>query len=89
MKYFSYILECANGDRYFGHTNNLSRRIQEHTSGKVISTRRKRPINLVYFEEFTSRKDAYHREHQFKNGKTRKNTINELIQNFDPKMSRV
>jgi predicted GIY-YIG superfamily endonuclease len=52
MKYYFYILECNSGERYYGQTNNLSRRVEEHAKGRVVSTRRKRPIRLVYHEEF-------------------------------------
>ena len=82
MIYYFYILECINGNRYYGHTNDLARRIFEHSKCKVKSTKSKRPIRLVYFEEFDSRKDACRYEMKFKNGKTRKETIDKLIKGF-------
>jgi len=43
-----------------------------------------------YFEEFSSRSEAFRREIQCKNGKTRKKTIDKLIVGFPKrKMSRV
>jgi len=82
MSHYFYILECTNSNKYYGHTNNLARRIEEHNKGEVKSTKNKRPIRLVYFEEFDSRKDACRYEMKFKNGKTRKETINKLIDRF-------
>jgi len=37
---------------YTGFTEDLDRRIAEHMRGHVISTRNRRPLKLVYFEEF-------------------------------------
>ena len=89
MVYF-YILICSDGDKYYGHTNNLIKRIADHSKGHVYSTKDRRPIRLAYYEEFNSRSEAFRREMQFKNGKTRKETIEKLINSFDiSKMSRV
>ena len=53
----------------------------EHAKGRVYSTKNKQP-ELVYYEELNSRSEAFRREAQFKNGKTRKKTIEELIDSF-------
>jgi len=88
--YYFYILICNDGNKYYGHTNNLMRRLADHSRGYVCSTRDKRPIRLVYYEEFNFRSEVFRREMQFKNGKTRKETIQKLINSFDiGKMSRV
>ena len=79
--YHAHILECNNGTEYYGHINNLAERIKNHTRGNVYSTRNKQP-KLVYYEEFNSRSEAFKREMQFKNGKTRKKSIDRLIQSF-------
>ncbi len=31
--YFTYILRCNNGMRYFGHTHNLKNRLKDHMKG--------------------------------------------------------
>ncbi len=82
MTYYFYILQCRDGYKYYGHTNNLARRILEHSKGEVKSTKKRRPVKLVYFEEVKSRKEAFKREMQFKNGKTRKETISKLTRGF-------
>jgi len=87
--YYFYILSCNDGSRYYGHTNNLDRRLKEHLLGHINWTRNKKP-ELVYFERFKLRSEAYKREMQFKDGKTRKETIEKIIRNFsNEKMSRV
>ncbi|MBC8474011.1 MAG: GIY-YIG nuclease family protein [Candidatus Omnitrophica bacterium] len=80
--YYFYILKCKDGTRYYGHTNNIKVRLSEHLKGKVYFTRNKLPVKLVYYEEFSSRSEAFRREKQFKNGKTRKETIEKLINSF-------
>ncbi|MBU0710193.1 MAG: GIY-YIG nuclease family protein [Candidatus Omnitrophica bacterium] len=79
--YYAYILKCDNGKKYYGHTNNLSKRIKDHRNGRVYATRNKRP-QVVYYEEFVSCQEAFKREMQFKNGRMRKSTIEQLINNF-------
>ena len=80
--YYVYIIKCNDGTRYYGYTKNLQVRLNAHTKGRVNSTRRKRPVELVYFEECDSRSEAFGREMQFKNRKTRKTTIEKLINSF-------
>ncbi|MCK5592414.1 MAG: GIY-YIG nuclease family protein [Candidatus Pacebacteria bacterium] len=81
MFYF-YILQCADNKHYYGHTANLRQRLSDHQSGKNKATQPRRPLSLVYFEELDSRTLAIAREKQFKNGKTRKSTIDKLINTF-------
>ena len=82
LTYYFYILMCSDGTKYYGHTSDLMQRIRSHSNGHVRSTKRKRPVRLVYYEEFSSRSEAFRRERQFKNGKTRKSTIEKLISSF-------
>jgi putative endonuclease len=79
--YYFYILECNDGTKYYGHTYNLNKRFNDHISGRVRTTKNKHP-KLVYYEEFNLRSEAFKRESQFKNGKTRKETIDRLISSF-------
>lgn len=81
-KYYFYILKCNDSTKYFGHTNNLSERLIKHSKGYVQTTKDKRPVELVYYEEFNSCSEAFRRELQFKNGKTRKETVERLIDSF-------
>ena len=81
MFYF-YILQCADDKRYYGHTSNLKKRLLEHQKGKNKATKPRRPIKLVYHEECDTKIAAIRRERQFKQGKTRKSTIDKLIDGF-------
>jgi len=70
--YCVYILRSLkDGKNYIGFTNNLSRRINEHNEGLVKSTRFRKPMTLIYQEEFSRKRDAMNREKFFKTGKGR------------------
>jgi len=84
--YYFYILECKDGKRYYGYTNDLKRRLSEHKSGINISTKHRRPVELVYYEVCSSKVEVMQRERQFKSGKTRKATIEKLIKDFPTKL---
>ena len=67
MNYIIYVLQ-SNLDKefYVGYTTNLKKRIEEHYSGKVRSTKYRRPLNVVYYEVCYNRLDALHREKYLK-----------------------
>jgi predicted GIY-YIG superfamily endonuclease len=68
-----YILECADGSYYVGHTNNLSTRLKAHEAGTAAAhTRERRPVRLVYSEQQPSREAAARRERQLKGWTHRK-----------------
>jgi putative endonuclease len=65
MKGWMYILECADGSYYTGSTNSLEQRLAQHQEGQGANhTRNRRPVKLVYFEEFQRIDDAFYREKQ-------------------------
>ncbi|MDM8550157.1 GIY-YIG nuclease family protein [Desulfobacterales bacterium HSG2] len=65
MKGYMYILKCANGKYYTGSTKNLDRRLAQHQAGEGANfTRRYRPVELVYYEEFERIDEAFCREKQ-------------------------
>ena len=60
-----YILKCSDGSFYTGSTRELEKRVMEHNSGLGANyTRKHRPVELVYFEEFQRVDDAFAREKQ-------------------------
>ena len=54
---------------YIGSTNDLQRRVAEHQTGKNISTAKRLPMELWYFEGHRSKEDALRREKYFKTTK--------------------
>ena len=64
---FAYILRCADNTLYVGHTEDLASREQTHNDGRGASyTARRRPVSMVYAEEYASVEGAIAREHQLK-----------------------
>lgn len=62
---YIYIVECSDGSYYTGSTWNLEKRIQEHNDGcGARYTVKRRPVKLVYFEEYSRIDDAFKREKQ-------------------------
>jgi putative endonuclease len=67
MNNFAYMVECADGSVYCGYTNDLSKRIKAHNSGKGAKyTRSRLPVRLIYFEEFDTKEEAMSREWHLK-----------------------
>ena len=62
---FMYIVECADRSYYVGSTWDIDRRVEQHNAGEgAVYTRSRRPVRLVYYEEFARIDDAYRREKQ-------------------------
>ena len=60
-----YILECCDESLYCGITNNIKRRLKQHSGelkGGAKYTLSRRPCHLVYLEKSSSRKEALIRE---------------------------
>ncbi len=69
MPYFVYILRTSKNTLYTGQTNNLEKRLKEHKSKSVRSSKYIRSFNsveLVYSEKYSTRKEAMQREQQLK-----------------------
>ena len=60
---YTYLLECADETLYCGWTNDLEKRVNAHNSGLGAKyTKPRRPVKLVYFEEFETKEEAMRRE---------------------------
>lgn len=67
MGFCVYILGCSDGSFYTGHTENLEKRLAEHVSGATGGyTATRRPVNLLFSQEFPSREEALVAELQIK-----------------------
>lgn len=66
--YFVYILKCNDGTLYTGVTSDLKRRIEEHNSSKLGAkyTKARRPVELIYSEDFKDRSAAQIEESRIK-----------------------
>ncbi len=67
MSNYTYILSCADNSLYCGWTNNLEKRLASHNNGTASKyTRTRRPVKLIYFEEFDTKEEAMSREYYIK-----------------------
>jgi putative endonuclease len=65
MNGYMYILVCADGSYYTGSTKDLKRRLEQHQNGEGANHTKKRlPVTLVYYEEYTRIDHAFYREKQ-------------------------
>jgi predicted GIY-YIG superfamily endonuclease len=67
VEFWVYVLRCADGSYYTGHTDNLGMRLTEHqrgNGGRYTSMRL--PVTLVFSLECISRNEAVARERQIK-----------------------
>ena len=64
---YTYILKCQDGSFYTGWTNDLEKRIQAHNAGKGAKyTKNRRPVKLIYWEEYETKSEAMKREYAIK-----------------------
>lgn len=68
IKFYLYILRCSDDTLYTGITNNVERRLSEHNTSKKGAkyTKSRRPLELLYTEEFANKSDALKRELEIK-----------------------
>ena len=66
------LLSLKDKRTYVGSTNNLKRRLTEHNSGRVASTKNRVPFELLFTEDFDSLKKARKREVWYKSGAGRR-----------------
>lgn len=64
---YTYILECSDGTLYTGWTTDIKKRLLCHNSGRGAKyTRTRLPVKLLYYEEFSTKKEAMSREYYIK-----------------------
>ena len=65
--YFVYVLiSKLDGKFYTGFTSDLIKRLELHNLGRVYSTKRRIPFEVVYYEFCLNINDAIHREKYLK-----------------------
>ena len=67
LTYYVYMLRCSDGSYYVGHTNDLEHRLAAHERGAIQGyTLSRRPVELVFGGQFSTRLEVFHRERQIK-----------------------
>jgi putative endonuclease len=65
--FYCYVLKSLKDKKYYyGHTANLTLRLDIHNKGKVKSTKGRIPFILLYYEVFETKSEAAKRELFFK-----------------------
>ena len=73
MSFYVYILKCADGSYYTGHTDNMELRLAQQHRGEIPGyTASRMPLVLAYVESFPSRDEAFSAERQIKGWARRK-----------------
>ncbi len=59
MTFWAYVLRCSDGSYYVGHAEELEARLAAHESGEFEGyTAKRRPVTLVWSQEFSTRDEA-------------------------------
>lgn len=67
--YYVYVLfSIKDGKFYVGYSRFLNQRLKQHSRGKVLSTRNRRPLKIIHYEWFVNGNDAKSRERFLKSG---------------------
>ena len=82
MEWCVYMLLCDDNTIYTGITNDLKKRFENHISGKGAKyLRGRKPLEIVYIENFQNRSMATKREMEIKKlNRRKKETLIKLIQ---------
>jgi putative endonuclease len=65
--YYVYVLRSTrDGKFYVGYTKDVRKRLELHNSGQVESTKRRTPLELIYWEGCINQQDATKREKYLK-----------------------
>ncbi len=80
--FYVYVLsDSSNGKLYIGYSSNLKRRIKEHAS-KGVQTTKMGDYKLIYYEAYINKADAAGREKFLKGGSGRKYLTKQLYHYF-------
>ncbi len=61
--FYIYILRSKLDNKFYtGYTSNLEKRLKEHESGNVQSTKSRLPVELIYYEAYQHKENALKRE---------------------------
>ena len=87
-EYAVYLLMSEmDGNYYIGYTGNLNRRLSMHHNGQVKSTRNRRPLTLLGYKAFSSKKAARYFEYEVKHHSDKKRSfVAEMLEPSGPEV---
>lgn len=72
MRYVYVLHSKKDNQLYVGSSQDVKKRLQDHNEGKVPATRDRIPLEIVHYEAFANKYDAFFREKWLKTGWGRK-----------------
>ena len=79
MSFYVYVLKSKVDDMFYtGCTNDLRKRFSQHQKGQVTATKKRVPMELIYYEMCHNQQDAYAREKYLKSGMGKRYLKNRL-----------
>jgi putative endonuclease len=84
MHYFYILFSQKDYKYYYGSTNNLKRRLDEHVNGKVTATKYRLPLRLIYYEAYENLRSARLREQQVKSSGSIRKQLHARLTLHDP-----
>lgn len=79
MFYYTYVIKSKkDGKWYTGSTKNLRKRLLQHKSGQILSTKNRDPFSLIYYEACLSEEKSRIREKYLKSGMGKRYLKNRL-----------
>ena len=66
MSFYAYLLRCSDGSYYAGHTDNLEARVYAQNGVFPGYTSKRRPVELIWCQDFPTRDEAFAAERQIK-----------------------
>ena len=86
--YCVYVLLSLKDKKFYtGFSQNIRNRLKEHDEGKVISTRNRRPLRLIYYEWCLNEKDAIRREKYLKTSYGKRHIKNRVKNYLDSEVN--
>ena len=77
--YYVYVIQSKRDKQiYTGFTGDLQKRLREHNSGRVSSTKERGPFELIYYEACLNEHDGLAREKYLKSGMGKRYLKNRL-----------
>jgi len=68
---YTYILKCADGTYYTGHTQDLEERLRRHKKREITYTKYRLPVELIFYAAFSDKYKAIAFEKYMKSGSGR------------------
>jgi len=77
--YYVYVIQSKKDEQFYtGFTSDLQNRFREHNVGRVSSTKKRGPFELIYYEACLNEQDALAREKYLKSGMGKRYLKNRL-----------